>query len=153
MKVTDAEILQAIWRAQVKKTAKGVITNYVGGSKGLTGDSEQDRHYAQTLYMISRGGLGIELSNGQLARRLKALIGGESLQWCGPRGHAYEFRTEAAIEVFRFARSWWEQRGVPSGFDQINKRMRTIRLTNYESMAEELELELLDRFGYQRVTP
>lgn len=153
MKATDAEILQAIWRAQVKKTAKGVITNYVGGNKGLTGDSEQDRHYAQTLYMISRGGLGVGLSNGQLARRLKALIAGESVQWCGPRAHAYEFRTEAAMEVFRFARSWWEQRGRPSGFDQINERMRTIRLTNYEGMAEELELELLDRFEYQRVTP
>ncbi len=46
MKVTDAEILQAIWRAQVKKTARGVIDNYIGGTKGLKRDSEQDRHFS-----------------------------------------------------------------------------------------------------------
>ncbi|MCQ9186815.1 hypothetical protein KMT30_48820, partial [Streptomyces sp. IBSBF 2953] len=90
MKVTDAEILQAIWRAQVKKTARGVIDNYIGGTKGLKRDSEQDRHYAQYQYMIGRGSLGIALGKGQLARRLKALIGGENLQWQGSPGHVYE---------------------------------------------------------------
>ena len=153
MKVTDAEILRAIWLAQVKRTAKGVITNYVGGSKGLTGDSDQDRHFAQYQSMISRGGLGIPLSKGQLARRLKALIDGDILHWCGRPGNAYEFRTEAAMNVFRYARNWWAERGVPSGFDQTNKRMRTIRLSDYESLADQLELELLERFGNLEVTP
>lgn len=147
MKVTDAEILKAVWRAQVKRTARGVITNYVGGSKGLTGDRDQDRHYAQYQSMISRGGLGIQLSTGQLARRLKALIDGDVLHWCGRPGNTYEFRTEAAMNVFRFARNWWAERGVPSGFDEINKRMRTIRLSDYESLAEQLERELIGAFG------
>lgn len=151
MKVTDAEILKAVWRAQVKRTARGVITNYVGGSKGLTGDRDQDRHYAQYQSMISRGGLGIQLSNGQLARRLKALIDGDVLHWCGRPGNAYEFRTEAAMNVFRFARNWWAERGVPSGFDEINKCMRTIRLTDYESLAEQLERELIEVFGSMEV--
>jgi len=153
MKVTDAEILRAIWLTQVKRTAKGVITNYVGGSKGLTGDSDQDRHFAQYQSMISRGNLGIPLSNGQLARRLKALIDGKTLHWNGRPGNAYEFRTEASMNVFRFARNWWAERGVPSGFDQVNKRMRTIRLSDYESLAAQLEQELLDRFGILEVTP
>ena len=147
MKVTDAEILKAVWRAQVKRTARGVITNYVGGSKGLTGDRDHDRHYAQYQSMISRGGLGIQLSKGQLARRLKSLIDGKTLHWSGRPGSAYEFRTEAAMNVFRFARNWWAERGVPSGFDEINKRMRTIRLTDYESLAEQLERELIGAFG------
>ena len=153
MKVTDAEILQAIWRTQVKRTARGVITNYGGGSKGLTGESDQDRHYAQYQSMISRGNLGIQLSNGQLARRLKALIGGYNLQWRGPACNAYEFCTEAAMEVFHFARNWWKGHGVPSGFDQINKRMRTMRLDNYDDLAAQLEQELLERYGNLAVTP
>ncbi|APC14600.1 hypothetical protein BLL42_02190 [Pseudomonas frederiksbergensis] len=152
MKVTDAEILKAIWQAQVKKTAKGVITNYVGGSKGLKSDREQDRHYAQYQSMISRGGLGIPLSKGQLARRLKALIGGDNLQWRGHPGNAYEFCTDAAMDVFRFARNWWEERGVPAGFDQVKKCMRTIQLSDYESLAAQLEQELLERFGNLEVT-
>lgn len=152
MKVTDTEILKAIWQAQVKRTAKGVITNYVGGSKGLTGDTEQDRHYAQYQSMISRGGLGIPLSRGQLARRLKALIGGDNLQWRGT-GNAYEFCTDAATDVFRFARNWWEERGVPTGFDQVKKCMRTVWLSDYEGLAAQLEQELLERFGNLEVTP
>jgi len=153
MKVTDAEILRAIWLAQVKRTAKGVITNYVGGSKGLTGDRDQDRHFAQYQSMISRGNLGIPLGNGQLARRLKSLIGQHGLKWRDGRSSSYEFMTDAAMDVFRFARNWWAERGVPSGFDEINKRMRTIRLSDYESLAEQLEQELLERFGNIEVTP
>ncbi|KJH75314.1 hypothetical protein [Pseudomonas sp. ES3-33] len=153
MKVTDAEILQAVWLAQVRRTARGVITNYVGGSKGLTGERDQDRHFAQYQSMISRGGLGIQLSKGQLARRLKALIDGDTLHWCGRPGNAYEFRTETAMAVFRYARNWWADRGVPSGFDEVNKRMRTIRLSDYDKLAVQLEQELLERFGNREVAP
>lgn len=153
MKVTDAEILQAIWRAQVKRTAKGVIDNYVGGSKGLKGDSDQDRHYSQYLSMISRGSLGIPLNKGQLARRLKALIGGEALQWCGRPGNSYEFRTDAAMDVFRVARKWWEEHGVPSGFDKSKQCMRTARIDDYENLSMQLENELLERFGSLEMTP
>ena len=93
------------------------------------------------------------MSKGQLARRLKALIDGESLHWSGRPGNAYEFRTETAMNVFRYARNWWAERGVPSGFDQTNKRMRTIRLSDYESLAAQLEHELLEIFGNREVTP
>lgn len=153
MKVTDAEILQAIWRAQVKRTARGVIDNYIGGSKGLKGDSDQDRFYSQYLSMVGRGALGISLSKGHLARRLKALIGIGALQWHGRPGNAYAYHTEAAMEVFRFARKWWEEHGVPSGFDEQNKSMRTARIDDYDALAAQLEQELLGRFGSQQVTP
>jgi len=152
MKVTDAEILKAVWRAQVKRTARGVIDNYIGGSKGLKNDTDQDRHYAQYQSMIRRGNLGIQLSNGQLARRLKALIDGSTLHWSNV-GNSYEFRNEAAMNVFHFARNWWGERGVPSGFDEINKCMRTIRLSDYDSLAVQLELELLERFGNRELKP
>ena len=153
MKVTDAEILKAIWLAQIKRTAKGVIDNYIGGGKGLKNDSEQDRHFAQYQSMISRGNLGLPLSNGQLARRLKSLIGSHGLKWRDGQSNSYEFMTDAATDVFRFARNWWAERGVPSGFDDINKRMRTVRLSDYDSLADQLELELLERFGNREVTP
>lgn len=153
MKVPDSEILQAIWRAQVKRTAKGVIVNYVGGSKGLTGERDLDRHFAQYLSMISRGALGISLSNGQLARRIKSLIGQAGLQWNGRPGNAYEFQTQAATEAFHFARNWWAERGVPTGFDHENQRMRSIKLSDYESLVAQLENELLDQFGERKVTP
>ncbi|WP_434590193.1 hypothetical protein J3Q09_17750 [Pseudomonas sp. R4-83] len=153
MKVTDSEILRAIWRAQVKRTAKGVIVNYIGGGKGLTGDRDIDRHHAQYLSMISRGGLGIELSKGQLARRIKSLVGTGCLQWNGRPGNAYEFKAPAATEMFHFARNWWADRGVPAGFDREQNRMRTIRLSDYEVLVGQLEEELMRLFGDREVTP
>ena len=153
MKVTDAEILRAIWLSQVKRTAKGVIDNYVGGNKGLKGDRDQDRHFAQYQSMISRGNLGIPLSNGQLARRLKALIGSHGLKWRDGRQSSYEFMIDTATDVFRFAREWWAARGVPSGFDDVAKCMRTARVDDFDGKVAQLESELLERFGNLEVTP
>jgi len=127
---------------QVKRTARGVIINYIGGRKGLTSVSDEDHHHAQYLSMISRGGLRITLGNAQLARRLKVLIGGCSLQWRGRLGNTYEFRTESAMEAFRFAHNWLEERGVPTCWDEINKCLLTTRLGDYEHLAALLEHEL-----------
>lgn len=101
------------------RTAKGVITNYVGGSKGLTGDSDQGRHYAQYQSMISRDGLGINLSKGQRARRVNVLIDGDKLHDAAVRV-THEHRTKAAMDAFQFAREWWTEHGVPIGFDLTN---------------------------------
>ena len=57
------------------------------------------------------------------------------------------------MDVFRFARKWWEEHGVPSGFDEQNKSMRTARIDDYDALAAQLEQELLGRFGSQQVTP
>ncbi|MNG32149.1 hypothetical protein D3C84_1180920 [compost metagenome] len=80
------------------------------------------------------------------------MINGDALHWCGRPGNAYEFRTEAATDVFRYARNWWEERGVPSGFDKDKQCMRTATVSDYENLAAQLEQELLERFGSQVVT-
>jgi len=156
MKVTDEEILQAIWRAQVKKTANGVITNYVGGGKALSGSGSGSgsQRYAQGLHMISRRAGGVPLSYAQLRRRTLALIKGSSIPWRTDfNGSIIWIDDQRAKDVFEFARQWWRDKGVPEGFDEQRKRMRTVQVDEFGEKVEELEAELLKRFGNLEVTP
>ena len=152
MKVTDEEILQSIWRAQVKKTANGVITNYVGGGKALSGSDSQ--RYAQGLRMISRRAWGVPLSYAQLRRRTLALIKARSIPWRADfNGSIIWIDDQRAKDVFEFARQWWRDQGVPEGFDEQRKRMRTVQVDEFGEKVEQLEAELLERFGNLEVTP
>ncbi len=152
MKVPDSEILRAIWRAQVKKTASGLITNYVGGGKALSsGDSQR---YAQGLHMISRRAWGVPLSYAQLRRRTIALIKDSSLPWRSDfNGSTIWIDDQRAKDVFEFARQWWRDQGVPEGFDEERKCMRTVQVDGFGEKVEQLEAELLERFGNLEVTP
>lgn len=145
MKVTDAEILQAIWRQQVIRTASGVITNYVGNHKGLC--SKDSQWFAQMQYMISRAVLGLPLSKGHLGRRLKALIGEDGLEWHGRPGNGYRFVGARTDEVFETAINWWSEQGVPGGYDADAKCMRTVFVDQFDEKVVELERYLLNRFG------
>ena len=42
---------------------------------------------------------------------------------------------------------------MPSGWDADNQCMRTMRLDNYDTLAAQLEQELLERYGNLAVTP
>ena len=152
MKVPDTEILQAIWRAQVKKTANGVICNYVGGGKALNGSDSQ--RYAQGLHMISRRAWGVPLGYAQLRRRIIALIKSSPLPWGSDfNGATFWINDQRAKDVFEFARQWWRDQGVPEGFDEQRKRMRTVQVNEFGEKVEQLEAELLERFGNLEVTP
>jgi hypothetical protein len=144
MKVTDAEILQAIWRKQVKTTAKGVIVNYMGGGKGLEGKRSQ--HHAQDIHIVSREGLELPLSRGHLRKRLVAIIGTGDLCW-SVHGCTFWRKNAMADEVFDYAIQWWSERGVPSGYDEAGKRMRTARVDDFDVKVAQLETELIERFG------
>ncbi|MGH8421890.1 MAG: hypothetical protein ACRER3_05970 [Pseudomonas fluorescens] len=144
MKVSDAEILKAIWRQQVKITAKGVVCSYASGRKGVEGKSSQ--HYVQDMHIVSRERLGIPLSGGHLRKRLIALIGTGDLCWSV---HNCTFWRKNAIadEVFDYAVQWWTERGVPTGYDEVDKRMRTAHVDGFEGKVAQLEGELLVQFG------
>lgn len=147
MKVTDAEILKAIWREQIKKTAHGVIDNYINGNKSVSyGQFRQG--YAQNLYMIGRQQLDLPLSKGHLSRRLKALISnGGPLQWDGREGNAYHFKGESADTIYAHARDWWADQGVPTGFDEENKCTRTAPVADFDGKVALLQQEMLTKFG------
>lgn len=144
MKVSDEELLAAIWREQVRTTARGCVDHYVGGRKGLCGESSQ--HYAQDIHIVSRERLGVPLSKGQLRKRLVRLIEGGKAQW-SVGDCTFWLNNDKAKEVFSYARAWWTDRGVPSGFDEETRGMRCVTIEGFDDLAIQLAEELLGKFG------
>jgi hypothetical protein len=145
-KVSDEELLAAIWLLQVRNTARGCISNYVGNRKGITSQSMQN--YAQDINLMSREKLGVQLSNGHLRKRLIHLIEGGLVQW-SVRSCSFWINNEKAKEIFDYACEWWANHGVPSGYDQERKAMRCEIIEGFDDLAEKLEKDLVERFGNQ----
>lgn len=144
MKVTDKQILDAIWRRMIINTARGAVSRYVGGFYGLAGD--RMRRYGQDLHIISRAALGVPLSHGHLRKRIIALINAGELQWL-THDCTYWINCERSLEVWNRATDWWASRGVPGGYDNDKGGMRTAPLENFAELADQLERELLFEFG------
>lgn len=149
MKVTDDEILAAIWRQMVSNTAGGVVDNYISGKKGIRRlvDSH-DFYYAQNVHVMARENWGIPLSYGHLRRRAVAAIKASDLPWW-PRGEfsSVWLNNARAREVAGAAAAYWTSLGVPTGWDEDNKCMRTAHVDDFGAHVEKLRDILLDRFG------
>ncbi len=144
MKVTDEQLLDAIWRRMVLSTAKGSVSTYIGGRYGLAGDGH--RHYGQDCHIISRKSLGLPLSYGHLRKRIISLINAGRLKWI-THDCTYWIECERSLEVWNRATAWWAEKGVPGGWDAENQRMRTAPLNDFQGLADELASILLAEFG------
>ncbi len=144
MKVTDRKLLQAVWHAMVRQTAKGCVDNYFGDRKSLK--TESSRMYGQTLHITHRKGIDVPLSDGYLRKRLVRLIESGQLKWTLP-DCTFWIDTEVSKDVFDYAQHWWAQRGVMSGIDQDTKAVRCAQVEGFDALALQLEEELLERFG------
>lgn len=143
-KVSDEELLRAIWLLQVRTTARGCIDNYVGDRKGLA--SASSRKYAQDIHIISRSNLSVPLSNGHLRKRLVRLIDQGKVQW-SLRNCTFWIDNELAKDVFDYACDWWANNGVPSGYDENSESMRCKKIDDFDSLVDRLENELVEKFG------
>lgn len=143
-KVTDEELLAAVWRKQIEATARGAISKYVGSRFGLAGESL--RRYGQDCHIISRERLGIPLSAGHLRKRIVRLIDQGRMAWVT---HDCTFWIDCPHlqAAYQHATRWWEAKGVPGGFDEERKAMRCVPLDNFESLVTQLKSELLSIFG------
>jgi hypothetical protein len=52
-----------------------------------------------------------------------------------------------AKNVFDYACEWWRKNGVPIGYDEISKAMRCEKVEDFDSLANQLENELIKKFG------
>ncbi|WP_193157260.1 hypothetical protein [Citrobacter cronae] len=75
MKVTDKDILKAVWRATVLKLPYTATHHYVGDLRGLAPTDEYWHQSATQICTVSRGYvLNIPLSPSQSLRRIKLLV-------------------------------------------------------------------------------
>ncbi|OBY90704.1 hypothetical protein A6723_020975 [Pseudomonas sp. AU11447] len=145
-RVTDEQLLDAVWRRQIEVTARGAITRYIGGLYAISGDSW--RRYGQELHIMDRDKLGISLSWGHIRRRLVRLIEAGRIAWATSQC-TFWIDSPRMEEAYQYATAWWTARGVPSGYDEKQKCMRTVKIPEpaAEALQNTLSAELLARFG------
>jgi hypothetical protein len=141
-KVSDEEILNAILEAQIKRTAKGTLDHYIGGSYAVVEDDDFNRQHSCQLSSTRREELNAGLSNGQLLNRLKSLAeAGEITRRFNYAGSFhYTLSGDITDRLFDTARDFWLTIGIPlSSFDHEKGCMRTKALSE-----EELEKHITD---------
>lgn len=108
MKITDKEILMAVWRATVKRLPYSATHHYVGNLRGLAGEGDYWHRSATQICSISRGyTLDLPLSVSQSLRRIKSLVDRKRLVISTRRhGEAFYFKlpdhlTRPAFDIAR----------------------------------------------------
>ena len=69
MKITDKELLDAIWKNQLRILSKNVLDNYVCGEIGLCGDREVDYQHSSSEHRITRACVTKKISFKQLKEK------------------------------------------------------------------------------------
>ncbi|EHK0699936.1 hypothetical protein ICL29_004061 [Salmonella enterica] len=96
MKITDKDILCAVWRATVKQLPYTATHHYLGGWYGLTNGDEFWHQAATKICSVWRErSLDLPLSKAQSLRRIKALIERNRLVVAGHRprpGEVFHFK-------------------------------------------------------------
>ena len=138
MKITDGELLDAIWKNQLKKMASSILDHYVGVSYGLGKDikSDWDFVFAVGKCSIYRDSLNVNIGNGQLLIRIKKLLKKGLIKTdrkIEPNsGFHFYIDSKAARDSYEDCYSYWKGCGVPSGFDEVKKCSRSLKLSPEE---------------------
>ena len=142
MKISDTELLQAIWLNQLKQLSKGVLGHYVGDSWGVCSDDDFWYEAASGEGRVSRQNVTSEIGSGQLLSRLRALSQAEKIKF--KRELTFFIDSPLARKAFQTARVFWLQNGVPTGHE--NGKARTAKVDNIELLKQECESLLIDKF-------
>jgi|GEM_PF-5837287 len=141
MKVTDQQLMQAIWRLQLRQLASRVLDQFVGGCYATRKDDEFYQFHSSYMH---GGMVNTDLSDSQRRIRIKRLIAS---------GHLYQnncrsfcIQTHQAAEAFQAARQFWLNKGVPVF---IYKQVEPVPLNKEVLLAwqQQCEAYLVKLFG------
>lgn len=112
MKITDNQLMKAIWLYQLKRMAKGVVHNYVGQCYATAGNADSDFYFSSYMWAGESALITTELAESQRRVRIKRLLEEGRLH----RRHndrSFFIGTDVAREAFEAARQFWINSGVP----------------------------------------
>lgn len=146
MKITDEQLMKAIWLNQLKRTARGVIDKYAGGRYGLGPKSDTNFFFSCSEHIISRDRITKIISNQQLRNRIKSLINSGKIHSCyGDTLLTFCINTPDAHKAYEKAREVWKYFGLRSGY--TNGRANTIGEISVDTITETVLATLIDLYG------
>lgn len=143
MKIWNDELIHKVWLAQLKKISRCVCDRYIGGGIGVCRKENYQR--CSSIHIIERQKITDKIGAQQLRKRIIDLIDDGFLIWTY-RDLTFMIDTEQAKEAFEAARQFMLSKGVPCGWDDENKRMRTVRVGDAEALFSECHEHLIGNF-------
>lgn len=156
MKITNQELLKAIWINQLRLLSKSVLQNFIGGSVGVCGDRNEDHKYSSYEHIRSRCRVTNKIGSKQLLKRLrelksKKLIETYLARWKQPESFlCFMIENNNSREAFKSARKFWLDRGVPTGYSKLEDGRTCANSTknvDVESLLPECEKMLIEKYG------
>lgn len=147
LKITDHELRQAIWVAQLNQLAGGVLDHYIGDRYGVCDDKRHSFEFTQALAYHRCQEITTVISKGQLRKRIRKIVNGDHGLNVRVSDNRFMFDTPKAERAFKFSRCFWALREIPTGYDTVNERMRTATGPDIERLTKELKTELIRRYG------
>lgn len=137
MKITDQQLMQAIWRLQLKTLAKQVLHTHPQGQYSVV----YEHWYAMSsgVHIMDREELTPLLGRQQLLKRIRSLYKkGLIKTHYGARLSTFYIDSDAAKLAFEAARNWW-----------LNHRIGELTLTKheFELMHANAQIYLIGAFG------
>lgn len=148
MKITDNELLDAIWEQQLRSIASDVLHRYMGGGIGLCDTGETWYRYSCDLHIRCRENLTKKIGGKQLLTRIKKLARYNQIETLmSTKNHSvltYMIECPASREAFETSRNFWLEKGVPD--DSNDKGRNTTKDVDYKALIPECEELLLNKF-------
>lgn len=143
MKVSNQEIINAVWNKQLHSMCSSFVTRYCGGSYGLS-PMETCERFDIEIGSTQRSALNVNLSNGQLLHRIRALIKGNKLH-SGYRNLSGSFyygviRNDEFNWAILDIRRYWSSLG-------LGNRHETVALDNFDELLSKLRVDILMKYG------
>ena len=141
MKLTDEQLLAAIWVNQLKKLSKNVTHLYVGGGTGVCDDDEFWYESASSEHRVWREKVTDKIKPPQLLKRLRQLTAAKLIKF---RDETIFFiDDDRALKAFKDARQFWLDHGVPTG---VKNNKCLTAMVDRDAIAEKCEAFLMARY-------
>ena len=151
-KITDKELLIAIWERQISQLSHRVISNFIGGNIAVCDGDKTYYEFSSHISQTSRHLLTNKIGPKQLLKRIRLLNENGLLKI--DRYGAFYIDNSESFEAFKFARNWWCKAGVPTGYSKekcTDGRYRTtantVSMPGWKTKALELKEILMQKYA------
>lgn len=154
-KITDEELLDAIWIQQLKKLARRVINHFIGGSINVCRDEEGRYIQCCDLHVMRREKITDKIGRKQLLHRIRKLVNDGKLRLAYDPSILLTFIIdgESTKNAFNDSRKFWIDYGVPYGYHELKDGRtyaNTTKIIDFDELLPQCEKMLLDKYGDRR---
>ena len=148
VKINDDDLMQKIWQLQIKKTAKGVLQRYVGGTHGVINNDNDFMMFAVDIHVADRQQITCKIGKQQMLKRIRELVESKRLMWLLNELTFSIAEKHKVVSLFNDARKAWLDLGVPTG--EENGRCLSIKIDDFDSKLAQVQRLLLDKYLVRR---